>query len=410
MKSAFLLLWTALWLPPATGVCSGITLDQALHMAADSHPRLRASNAQIEAARAGITTAKAYPNPEVQSLAGYQYYRVPGNVKGAIQTHAVAQPLELGRLRPTRIEFAERTRQSTEIALSEVRLGLLSEVRRAWFQALHFREQIAILNENLRLVEELRQKIQVRVEVGEAGRLELIRAETEVATAKNAVATARLQYVAELSQLRAAIGLPAGTDIDQQGALDVPVPLPSLDELRQQLLDKHPALALARSEIRRADARLDYENALKRPQPSLRAEYERPPDSPNYRIGISIPLPVWNRREGPIAEAVALVKEAQAIAATRQIQLLAGLESAYGRYQTTTQLLETYQQGILVGAEAAVRAAQAAYQLGERGIVDVLDAQRALRTVRLDFLNAQYDRQQALVDIDELRGLIPGVN
>ncbi|BDC52376.1 outer membrane protein CzcC [Bryobacterales bacterium F-183] len=392
------------------GVCSGITLEQAIALARDSHPRLQAGSAQIEAARAGIITAKARPNPEVQTMAGYQYFRVPNNITGPMQAYAASQPLELGRLRPTRIEFAERTRQSTEIALTEIRLELLSAVRRAWFEALHFREQIAILNENLRLVEELRQKIQVRVEVGEAGRLELIRAETEVATARNAVATARLQYVSQLSQLRATIGLPPDSDIDQQGALENPPPLPPLAELRQQLLDRHPSLALARNEIRRADARLDYENALKRPQPSLRAEYERMPDVPNYRIGISIPLPVFNRREGPIAEAVALVKEAQAIANSRQLQLLAGLESAYGRYQTTTQLLETYQRGVLVEAEAAVRAAQAAYQLGERGIVDVLDAQRALRTVRLDFLNAQYDRQQALVDIDELRGIIPGVN
>ena len=45
-----------------------------------------------------------------------------------------------------------------------------------------------------------------------------------------------------------------------------------------------------------------------------------------------------------------------------------------------------------------------AYQLGERGILEVLDAQRLLRTVRLNYLNAQFDRQAALVDLDELRG------
>ena len=56
-------------------------------------------------------------------------------------------------------------------------------------------------------------------------------------------------------------------------------------------------------------------------------------------------------------------------------------------------------------AEEAVRSSQVAYQLGERGIVDVLDAQRVLRTVRLDFLNAQYDRQAALNDIRHLRAL-----
>jgi cobalt-zinc-cadmium efflux system outer membrane protein len=55
-------------------------------------------------------------------------------------------------------------------------------------------------------------------------------------------------------------------------------------------------------------------------------------------------------------------------------------------------------------AEEALRAAEVAYQLGERGILEVLDAQRLLRTVRLNYLNAQFDRQAALVDLDELRG------
>ena len=40
-----------------------------------------------------------------------------------------------------------------------------------------------------------------------------------------------------------------------------------------------------------------------------------------------------------------------------------------------------------------------------RGILEVLDAQRLLRSVRLDYLNAQFDRQAALVDLDELRGV-----
>ena len=62
-----------------------------------------------------------------------------------------------------------------------------------------------------------------------------------------------------------------------------------------------------------------------------------------------------------------------------------------------------YEQGLLQEAQGALTAAEAAFQLGERGIIEVLDAQRVLRTIRIDYLNAQYDRQAALVDVDELR-------
>jgi cobalt-zinc-cadmium efflux system outer membrane protein len=395
-----LLLW------PVSG--SAITLEQALSMAAEQHPQLRAGNAQIEVAQAGILTAKAYPNPQFATLAGGQTYRVPGNVSGYVQSFSFTQPLEIGPLRATRVQLAERGRDSAQQILAEIRLGLLSAVRRTWFFALRRREEIEILNDNLRLVEELRKRIQVRVEVGEAGRLELVRAETEVVTARTAVTNSRLQYVTALSQLRAAIGLPPDADLNPEGTLEPPSALPALEDLRKQALERHPALSFARAEIRRAEARLTYETAARRPQPSVRAEIDRPPDTPTYRFGVEIPLPFWNRREGPIAEAAAEIKQRQALAQSRQVELLAGLENAYGRYQAAVQQLQAYEQGILRAADEAVRAAETAYQLGERGIVEVLDAQRALRTVRLDFLNAQYDRQAALVDLDELRAMEPG--
>ncbi len=109
--------------------------------------------------------------------------------------------------------------------------------------------------------------------------------------------------------------------------------------------------------------------------------------------------------EGPIAEASAALRRSAAAQKARELEVLSALEGAYDRYQVATAQLAVFEQGLLRGAEAALRAAESAYQLGERGILEVLDAQRVLRTVRLDFLNAQFDRQAALVDLDELRAV-----
>ena len=384
---------------------ANLTLEEALAMADERNPRLRAGAAQIEAAKAGITTARAYPNPAVSAAAGHQTYRVPGNVKGLVQSYTFAQPLELGQLRPTRIGLAEREREVTERSLDSTRLGVLAAVRRAFYQAMRAQGEIDILGENLRTVEEFRKRIQVRVDAGEAGRLELYRADAELATARTAVTSARLRYVSALAQLRGAIGSPLEADVRLSGGLDPPVKLPSLEELRKEVLARHPELAVAQTAIRRAEARLTYETAQRRPQPSLVAEVDRPPDSPTYRVGIEIPLPFWNRREGPIAEAAAQVRATDALAQSRRIEVLAAAEGAYGRYELANEQLLAYEQGLLRAGEEGLRAAEAAYRLGERGILDVLDAQRVLRTVRLDFHNAQYDRQAALVDLDEARAI-----
>ena len=51
-----------------------------------------------------------------------------------------------------------------------------------------------------------------------------------------------------------------------------------------------------------------------------------------------------------------------------------------------------------------MRVAEAAYRFGERGILEVLDAQRVLRAVRQDLLLARYELQSALIELDVLTG------
>lgn len=384
-----------------------LTLDQILAMADEQHPRLRAMTAQMMAAQAGITTARAYPNPEAGAMAGRQTFRVPGNVSGLAQAYSFSQPLELGSLRPSRLALAQRAVESAEHAYRATRLEVLSGVRRAFHEALRRQSEITILEENLRLVDELRNRIAVRVKVGEAGRLEQIRAEAEVATARAAVNRARLQLLSALSQLRAAAGIETAQDLKISGSLDPPVKLGPIEEIRKESLERHPALALFASEVRAAEARVRLEESLRTPQPSIRTEIEYPPDVPIYRAGITIPLPFWNKREGPIAEAAARVRQARSLEQNRRVEHLAAVDGAYGRYQLATEQLAAYESGILAEAQEAVRAAETAYQLGERGVLEVLDAQRVLRTVRVDLLNAQFDRQAALIDLEELRGMEP---
>ena len=66
--------------------------------------------------------------------------------------------------------------------------------------------------------------------------------------------------------------------------------------------------------------------------------------------------------------------------------------------------IEALGQGSMREAEAALRVAQAAYRFGERGILDVLDAQRVLRGVRADLIQARYQLQEARIKLDQLVG------
>jgi cobalt-zinc-cadmium efflux system outer membrane protein len=66
--------------------------------------------------------------------------------------------------------------------------------------------------------------------------------------------------------------------------------------------------------------------------------------------------------------------------------------------------VEALSQGVVREAESALRVAEAAYRFGERGILDVLDAQRVLRSVRADLLQARYQMQVARITLVQLSG------
>ncbi len=84
------------------------------------------------------------------------------------------------------------------------------------------------------------------------------------------------------------------------------------------------------------------------------------------------------------------------------------MERAFEQYQLADQQVTSLQSGGLHPAESAVESAKAAYRFGERGIVEVLDAQRVLQSVRGDLVDAQYARQSALIDLEELGAVAPG--
>ena len=284
----------------------------------------------------------------------------------------------------------------------------MADTQRAFYDALKRQEEINHARENLALVEDLRRRVEVEVNVGEKGKLELTRAEAELARARFAVNSAQIEYASAIAILRAAIAAPADANLIPVGSTTAHMTLPALDTLRDQVLTAHPAVAQSEAELNASRSTLDREKALRVPQPTAFAEFENQPDLRYWRAGVTIPIPLWDRRRGQIADAKAAISQANATLDQRRLELVSALERAYEQYQLADQQVTSLEAGSLRAAESAVEAAKSAYRFGERGIVEVLDAQRVLQSVRGDLLDAQYARQSALIDLEELGALTPG--
>ena len=390
------------WQP--AGTPQVLTLGDAVSMAERNSPRLRAAAAAVRRANAGVQSSAAYANPSLEVFEGRQYARpiaTPG-VPGLLQHYAAYQPVEIASERRARVRAARLASRSSEFGQAGVTRSVAADAKHAFYNVLRRREEVQHQQENLKLVDDLRRRVEVEVRVGEKGRLELTRAEAEVARARFAVRSAQLELANAVALLRVAIAAPADANLDARGELEPRMDLPPLAELRTAVLSTHPAIAQSRTDVETAEATLTRERALRIPQPTMFAEFENQPDLRFWRAGVTVPIPLWDRRRGQIEGAKAAISQSAAELDQRRLELISATERAYEQYQLADQQATSLESGELRAAESAVAAAEAAYRFGERGIVEVLDAQRVLQGVRGDLLDAQFARQSALIDLQEI--------
>ncbi|MEQ6341867.1 MAG: TolC family protein [Gammaproteobacteria bacterium] len=380
-----------------------LTLQTIMQLAEQNNPGLQASRDQLDIARGVRRTAQAYPNPDVEIGMGPSRTRQSQGQSGQNKIIGLSQPIEYPSVRETRIRGAEAGITATEAGFQSARINFLAQIKNSFYDILRRQDELQVAQENFNLLGQVRDRVKLRVNIGESPRYELVKAEAELLGAAKNLESAALRVDQAKDSLRNLIGPVLPEDFEVTGSLQAGQPVPSLDTLRQELMVRSPDVAQSRAREEQARARLELERRLRMPQITVKGIVEDDPDLRNWRIGVSLPLPLWNRREGQIAEAAASLRQTQSLLGQQRLTLLREMEATYSNYLIANQQVAAFEGGLLKEAESAVKVAEAAYRFGERGILDYLDALRVFRAVRQDFLAARYELQTALIQIERLR-------
>jgi cobalt-zinc-cadmium efflux system outer membrane protein len=392
---------------PFLAYCDPIlTLPELLKLLEPHNPSLAAAAARRESALGALLTARQYPNPTLEGGSGQAKERGVGGRNGTGEVVIISQVLDYPFIREARRKVAEAGIVSAEEANRHVWLAVRATTRQGFYEILRRRAELEIAEANERLLQQIREKVRLKVEVGEAPRYEEVKAMAEWLNAVKIKETALVRVEDAKSALHALFGGALPYPFDVQGELPpLPKDLPPIEAMREEVLAHQPLLQQARAEVNRARAKLGYEQDLRYPQVTVVGAVERDPGLQRWQLGLSVPLPLWNLRQGQISEAAADLSQAEAVASQQELTVLRELENAWNRYRIAHRQVETFESGLLKQAENSLKVAEAAYRLGERGILDYLDAQRVFRSVSNDYLNARFDRQSSLIDLERLRAL-----
>ena len=380
------------------------TITELQKQALETSPVLKSSAFIVEAARGRQITAGAIPNPTVDFLSGSTRPRADGTQTGTVSEVSINQPIEWFDVRRARQSEANARLDASQFEYRVIANNVLSDVRLRALEWLIRSEEIIAQQDAINLIAQTRQRVQVRVESGESPRYELIKAEAELLSAQARLDVAKAQAEAVRLKLSQQVGLTLPPDIQIAQPRAMAPDLKRLDNLVSSFGATNSELQQKSAELAAAQYALEQQTALKKPALQLQAKTQQDSSARLNQLGLVVNIPIFDQRKGPIREAQAELGRSRTYLEGRRFELSQQMSAAYAALLAAQRQVDAIDGGLLKQAEAALRVAEAAYKFGERGILDTLDAQRVLRVVRSDLLQARLIALSAAAEIDRLAG------
>lgn len=384
-----------------------LTRRQAITRAVLVSPIVEIASEQTAQVRAQRVERNAIPDP----IVSYSHDDAPGLTRLG---QAASRNLNVG----FDIPFPDKFRLFNRVGVANVRSSeaqfrlaqqtVAAAAGRAYDSVLVSRLRRKDLTDSRDLAAEFLRRTQARFDAGTVPRLDVIKAQTDLAQANNdLIANARDVTNAEASMNRI-LDRPLAAPFAPLDSLVVPSPLPDVGAFEQRALTVRPELTdiEAQQAAAKANSTLVRENAFL-PDITLSANRDYASDVGTlYAAGLSLPFPLlfWQHTRGDFSETKH--RELELAAAARDMRAAVGLDvrTAYATADAAIRQAAFIRDQLLPSATEAYRVANVSYGLGGLSALDVLDARRTLLDAQRQYAEALAAANSALADLERATG------
>jgi outer membrane protein TolC len=343
----------AVW-PPTAWDLDTLTLAAFYY-----HPDLDLARADWSGARAAIVTAGGRPNPVLGFTASFVRGGDPGEIPWILQP-GVGLVIETAGKRGHRLAQAEAVSEANRLEIASTAWQVRSRVRTQLVEHLLAARELALLRDEESVRAQYAEALQTKLDFGDASRQEVDLARVELQRLRVAVRASEGQTEDARVALAGALGVRPAVLTEAQiahSSLEAP---PPLDAAAMPDLERHALLArtdvlAALASYQAAEAAVRLEVARQYPDLQIGPGFRWRESERRWVFDFGIPIPLLNRNEGPIAEAVARRQRAAAGVLARQAAAIDGISRASTRYSGTLRELQTARE-VLAAAETRHRA------------------------------------------------------
>jgi len=390
------------------------SLDDMLAVAETQNPDLRAIFDRWEAALEQVPQAHSLPDPKFSY--GYFIEPVETRVGPQRQSFGLSQTIPMFGKRGLREDVAVQAANAAGARYEASRLELRFRITQIWNDYYFLGRAIAVTEENVRLLTDFEDVALSRYAAGQAPQSVVLRAQVELGRLEDQLRSLQDQRAPYSAALNAEINRPDSALIAWPDSMtDRPVEA-SLDALRQALLAHNPQLA-ALAHLKDRDAQ-EAKLAGKSVFPDLtlgidyidtkKTSYGDFPDSGQDAViaRATINIPLWTGRlSAEKSQAAARLSASGNEYLHLRNRLLADLERAHFEMRDSERRVELYAYTLLPRARQSIDVTAAAFQAGEAGFLDLIDAQRTLLEFELAHERALADRSTRRAKLEQIVGI-----
>lgn len=384
-----------------------LTRRQAIAEALAHNPQIEVARQQTAQSRARRVQAIAVPDPAL--TASYDAATRPLGFGSAGERNVAVDMLIPF---PTKFWLRNRVARA-DIGSFESNYRLQTQVIAAqtsqqYDSLLVARKHRDVLIEGRRLSADFLKRTQARYNAGTAAKLDVIKAQVDLAQADNDLIANELDIANAQAALNRFIGRVIGAPIAPVDTLEVPPPLPDSQTIEQTALENRPELTQLESEQRGARATTSLLRQFWVPDFTLGASHDyAQPGAPLFSTGIALPVPLffWQHSQGEIAESRYRERELAASYRDLRAQVTQDVRSAYATASTSLRQVLFLRDQLVPSAREAFRVASVSYSLGGSSALEVLDARRTLLDAENQLADALASANIARADLERALGV-----
>ncbi len=385
-------------------VATSLTLAEAQQTALRNNADFRIAQAQTAAALAQLRAVREFPNP----VAGYSVGKINTDGRSNVlpsdgglwsrsydSIFSLSQLVELGK-RGARRNSAEAGARSAEALRDDARRLLWQSAGQLYLAALEAQEEVRVLAQSAGSLRKEATISSARWHAGDIAAADQAQIEIAAAQLELAAASARTSAHLAVITLETLLGCPA-----PRGDTRLADTLESARGLQEfsgtEPTGTRPDLVAAEAALIKNEADLTLQRRASLPDLTVSLQYEhQPPDQPNtVGVGLTFPLPLWNRNRGNILAARAARDQAQAQLDKVRTQVAAEVATARATYEEARARAAAYEYDLQPKSASIIQTIEYAYEKGGSSLVELLAAERNDNDIRLTAARARADATSA---------------